>query len=135
MAPWSLGRKIGRPLEAAATFLESEWHLLRFEEPVLLTCDEPITLSREPSPQNRFLGIGPASAGLPLDSSLPGREPRHDPVQADRAGGGGDGAARSRSTTTGRSLSTWWQQLFRHPDGPPFPKDFPPLPDERVVQV
>ncbi len=47
---------------AAEPFIEAEWHLLRFDHPVLLTCDEPITLAREPTPQNRFLGLGPANA-------------------------------------------------------------------------
>lgn len=118
---------------AAEPFIEAEWHLFRFDDPVLLTCDEPITLAREPTPQNRFLGLGPANAdylSIPLSPMVAlgmiqtrpiGREtdvtmPRAHALQHNQA-----------------ILETWWQQLFRHPLGPPFPTKFPPLPDERVV--
>lgn len=43
---------------AAGPFIESEWHLLRFERPVLLTCDEPITLPAS----RRRLPLHPALA-------------------------------------------------------------------------
>ena len=31
-----------------------------------------------------------------------------------------------------RTINTWWSQLFRHPDGPAFPDDVSPVPDERI---
>lgn len=31
------------------------------------------------------------------------------------------------------SIAIWWSQLFRCPDGPPFPATLPPLPDQRIV--
>jgi len=47
---------------AAMPFNESEWHLLKFADPLLFTSDEPIILQRDWRPENRFLGVGPATA-------------------------------------------------------------------------
>lgn len=72
---------------AAMPFLESEWHLLRFEGKILLTSDEPIILQRRPRPENQFLGIGPASADslyIPLFAlPLPGDDPCRQFREAD----------------------------------------------------
>jgi Protein of unknown function (DUF4238) len=71
--PMQLMQMLNGAPRAAEPFIESEWHLLRFERPVLLTCDEPITLAREPTPQNRFLGLGPANAdylSIPLSPTV-----------------------------------------------------------------
>jgi hypothetical protein len=118
---------------AAVPFREAEWHLLRFEETVLVTSDEPILLDRLPRPENRFLGIGPASAdslSVPLSPSLclvmmqtqrAGRETIRD-LDISHA-----------QALNDASIATWWSQLFRCPDGPPFPATLPPLPDERIV--
>lgn len=118
---------------AAVPFHEAEWHLLRFEDPVLLTSDEPILLDRLPRPENRFLGIGPASADslcLPLSPSL-----CLAMIKTPRAG-----REMIRDLDIGHakafneaSIATWWSQLFRSPDGPPFPATLPPLPDERIT--
>lgn len=118
---------------AAVPFREAEWHLLRFEEPVLLTSDEPILLDRLARPENRFRGIGPASAdslSVPLSPALcllmmqtprAGRETIRD-LDISHA-----------EAFNEASIATWWSQLFRCPDGPPFPATLPPLPDERIV--
>lgn len=119
--------------EAAIPFRDAEWHLLGFEDPVLFTSDEPILLDRLPRPENRFLGIGPASAdslSVPLSPSLclmmlrtprVGRETIRD-LEISHA-----------EAFNQASIATWWSQLFRCPDGPPFPATLPPLPDERIV--
>lgn len=118
---------------AAVPFREAEWHLLRFEDPVLFTSDEPILLDRLPRPENRFLGVGPASAdrlSVPLSPSLclvmmqnprAGRETIRD-LDISHA-----------EVLNQASIATWWSQLFRCPDGPPFPARLPRLPDERIV--
>ena len=119
--------------QAAEPFIEAEWHLLRFDQPVLLTSDEPISLAREPTPQNRFLGLGPANAdylSIPLSPRV-----SLGMICAARLGREADltlSVAHAEQQNQA-ILATWWQQLFRHPEGPPFPTEFPPLPDERVV--
>jgi hypothetical protein len=120
--------------QAAEPFIESEWHLLRFEEPLLLTSDEPIMLGREPTPQNQFLGLGPANAdylSIALSPYVCLGMIRTSPIgrEADVTLPAGEAQKQNLAL-----LDTWWQQLFRHPDGPPFPTDFPPLPEERVVE-
>ena len=117
---------------AAVPFREAEWHILRFEDPVLLTSDEPILLDRSPRPENRFLGIGPASADslyLPLSPLL-----CLAMIQTPRAGG-----RRSAISTsvTRRPLTIFDRNLvvpaFPQSYGPPFPATLPPLPDERIA--
>jgi hypothetical protein len=132
--PMQLRHMLNGAPQAAEPFIESEWHLLRFEQPVLLTCDEPITLGREPTPQNQFLGIGPASAdylSIPLSPQVFLGMMRTKPTgrEADVTLPLSEADHHNQAI-----LATWWQQLFRHPDGPPFPTDFPPLPDERIVE-
>jgi hypothetical protein len=118
---------------AALPFLEAEWHLLQFKEKFLLTSDEPIILQRKWRPENQFLGIGPASSDeiyIPLSPNLC--------LAMIRAGSTGkQGFHRlpkgEAEKINAASLDTWWSQLFRHVDGPPFPNSVPPLPPERVV--
>jgi Protein of unknown function (DUF4238) len=118
---------------AAMPFLESEWHLLCFEEELLLTSDEPIILQRRPRPENKFLGVGPASADslyIPLSPSIC--------LAMIRAGSSGRQTVRDLPLAEARkineaAISTWWTQLFRHVEGPPFPTRLPSLPDERIV--
>jgi hypothetical protein len=117
----------------AMPFLEAEWHLMRFDEKLLLTSDEPIILQRRPRPENQFLGIGPASADsiyIPLSPSLC--------LAMIRAGSTGeqgvhDLPAQEAHKVNAASVRAWWSQLFRHVEGPPFPVKFPSLPDERIV--
>jgi len=119
---------------AAEPFIESEWHLLRFEDPLLLTCDEPITLAREPTPQNQFLGLGPANAdylAIPLSPRVCLGMIRTRPIGREADVTLPPAEADKQNLAI---LETWWHQLFRHPEGPPFPTDFPPLPEERVVE-
>jgi hypothetical protein len=121
--------------DAAAPFIEAEWHLLSFEQPILLTCDEPITLAREPTPQNQFLGLGPANAdylSIPLSSSVSLGMIRRDPIGAESAV---TLPLRDAEHHNQAVLETWWSQLFRHPAGPAFPKSFPPRPERRVEIV
>lgn len=118
---------------AAMPFLESEWHLLCFEEKILLTSDEPIILQRRPRPENQFLGIGPASADslyIPLSPSLC--------LAMIRAGSSGSQTVRDlpigeAHKINNGSIGTWWTQLFRHVEGPPFPTRLPQMPDERIA--
>lgn len=118
---------------AALPFLEAEWHLLQFNEEVLFTSDEPIILQRKLTPENQFLGIGPASADeiyIPLSPNLC--------LAMLRAGSTGKQSfhrlpKEEAEKLNVASLDTWWSQLFRHVDGPPFPASVPPLPPERVV--
>lgn len=117
----------------AMPFLEAEWHLMRFDERLLFTSDEPIILQRRPRPENQFLGIGPASADsiyIPLSPSLC--------LAMLRAGSTGrqgihDLPAQEAHKVNAASVRTWWSQLFRHVEGPPFPADIPSLPDERIT--
>lgn len=117
----------------AMPFLEAEWHLMRFDEKLLLTSDEPIILQRQPRPENRFLGIGPASADsiyIPLSPSLC--------LAMIRAGSIGeqgihDLSAQEAHKVNAASVRAWWSQLFRHVEGLRFPVNIPSLPDERIV--
>jgi len=118
---------------AAMPFLEAEWHLLRFDGPLLLTSDEPIILQRNPRPENRFLGVGPASADqiyVPLSPSLC--------LAIIRAGSTGRQIVNQLPSAEAEKINastvrTWWSQLFRHVNGPEFPKAVPDLPDERIA--
>jgi hypothetical protein len=117
----------------AVPFQEAEWHLLAFGGPLLFTSDEPIILQRDWRPENQFLGVGPATADqmyVPISPSLclavvrtggVGRESIHD-LPDDEA-----------EKINQQTVNTLWSQLFRHPDGPAFPDDVRPLPDERIV--
>jgi hypothetical protein len=117
---------------AALPFLEAEWHLLQFEDKLLFTSDEPIILQRNWRPENKFLGIGPASADhiyVPLSPNLC--------LAMIRAGSIGKQTFRNlpkeeAEKVRGGTLKTWWSQLFRHVDGPSFPDSIPSLPSERV---
>jgi hypothetical protein len=120
--------------QAAEPFIESEWHLLRFEDPLLLTSDEPIMLAREPTPQNQFLGLGPANAdylSIALSAHVCLGMIRTRPIGREADVTLPPAEAEKQNLAL---LGTWWQQLFRHPDGPRFPTNFPPLPEERVVE-
>lgn len=118
---------------AAMPFLEAEWHLLSFEKKILFTSDEPIILQRRPRPENKFLGVGPASADslyVPLSPSLC--------LAVIRAGSSGKQTVRRLPMAEGEKINngtikTMWTQLFRHVDGPRFPPSLPALPKERIV--
>ena len=117
----------------AEPYLAAEWHLLRFERPLLFTSDEPIILFREPGPESDLRGIGPASADaiyLPLS-------PRHCLAMIHKQPSGSesihDVADREAGPINRHSVGTFWSQLFRYPDGSPFPPFVPPLPERRVV--
>jgi hypothetical protein len=118
----------------AAPYLAAEWHLLRFDEPRLFTSDEPIILSRKPTPQNELMGICPGSSDamyLPLS-------PRHCLVMM-RKGKAGieslhDVDPGEADPINRHSIENFWSQLFRHPDGPPFPRSVLPLPN-RLIEV
>jgi hypothetical protein len=117
---------------AAMPFLEAEWHLLRFEAPLLFTSDEPIILQRNPSPENRFLGVGPATADqmyMPLSPTLCLAIVRAGSIGRQRVNQVPPGEAEKINDSTVR---TWWSQLFKHVDGPEFPENVPDLPDERI---
>jgi hypothetical protein len=117
---------------AALPFLEAEWHLLDYEEDLLLTSDEPIVLERREAPENRFLGIGPATADgiyVPISPSLC--------LAIIRAGSSGRESYRKLDPNEAAkmneaSIQNLWTQLFRAVEGPPFPDAVPPLPDERI---
>jgi hypothetical protein len=118
---------------AAVPFEEAEWHLLAFDGPLLFTSDEPIILQRDWRPENAFLGVGPASADqmyVPISSSLC--------LAVIRSGGVGRETIRDlpedeATKINAQSVNTWWSQMFHHPQGPAFPIDVRPLPDERIV--
>jgi len=44
--------------EMAEIFVDFSWHCVRFEQPCLFTCGEPVTYWREPTPATAFRGIG-----------------------------------------------------------------------------
>lgn len=118
---------------ATLPFLEAEWHLLQFEQKLLFTSDEPIILQRNWRPENKFLGIGPASADhiyMPLSPNLC--------LAMIRAGSIGKQTFRSLPKEEAEKINAgtfkaWWSQLFRHVDGLPFPSSIPPMPSERIV--
>lgn len=117
----------------AMPFLEAEWHLLRFDGPLLFTSDEPIILQRNPRPENRFLGVGPASADqiyMPLSPSLCLAILRAGSIGRQTVNELPPGEAQKINDST---IQTWWSQLFRHVDGPEFPEQVPDLPDERIA--
>lgn len=49
-------------VELAPHFLALTWHIVRFERPMLLTSDRPVTLWRRPSGPNDPYGVGIATA-------------------------------------------------------------------------
>ncbi|HEX2015321.1 MAG TPA: DUF4238 domain-containing protein, partial [Solirubrobacteraceae bacterium] len=116
--------------EAAAPFIESQWFLVRASGPVLLTSDEPISLWREPTPQNELMGVGPVNAHviqMPLS-------PERCLVMLRRSASPDVVAPVSDEPIAGINELTrrgWWSQLYRHPDGPVFPPLPPPLPPRR----
>ena len=67
-SPAMLLQMLKMMIPAASPFHDSEWHLLVFDGPLLLTSDEPIILQRDWRP-DQFLGVGPASADQMLVSS------------------------------------------------------------------
>ncbi len=119
--------------DASEPFLDSEWHLLRFEEPRLWTSDEPIILQRALRSENRFLGLAPGSADqiyAPLSPTLC--------LAMIRRGRSGTETIRELPPSEAellnrRSLANLWTQLFRSPEGPAFPAQVPPLPAERIT--
>jgi Protein of unknown function (DUF4238) len=48
--------------QMAEIFAQCSWHCVRFEEPCLFTCEEPITYWREPDEASAFMGIGAETA-------------------------------------------------------------------------
>lgn len=48
--------------ELTGIFNFMTWKLVRFPEPLLVTCDHPVLYWREPSPADGFYGIGPMTA-------------------------------------------------------------------------
>ncbi len=118
--------------KAAEPFIMSQWFLARTSGPALLTSDEPISLLREPTPENAHMGLGPANADaiqLPLgpDRYLFMLRNSDHP---DRLGPIADGLVEGVNDLT---VNGWWSQLFRHSDGPGFPRLPPPLPPRRVT--
>jgi hypothetical protein len=130
--PFQLRQMLISMPQAAQPFLDSEWHLLRFESPELLTSDEPIILQRRPRPENRFLGIGPASADhlyFPLSPSTCLAMIRNGRAKEETI----CELPSSEAKLINRdSLATFWSQLFRHPQSPEFPGQIPKLPEERI---
>lgn len=121
--------------DAAAHFIEADWYLLRFEGKPLFTSDEPISLYREPSPANAFLGLGPANADIidfPLSPSRCLAMSKTQPLGPERIL---DLPASAADELNHLTVYGRWQQLFRHPDGTPFPSDIPPLPEQFVEEV
>jgi len=118
---------------APDAFLETEWHLLRFQGHPLLTSDEPIILQRRPSPENALRGVGPASADSLYVPISPARC-----LALIRTGPSGSETIRDLPDQEAKnvnrsSVRTMWSQLFRHPKGTAFPNDIPPLPKERII--
>ena len=118
--------------KAAEPFIMSQWFLGRADGRVLLTSDEPISLLREPTPENAHMGLGPANADaiqLPLSPDrylFMLRNSDH----SDRLAPVADEPVEGVNELT---VNGWWSQLFRHSDGPGFPPLPPPLPPRRVT--
>jgi hypothetical protein len=82
--------------DLAGIFFDFDWHIVRFDEPKLLTAEEPISYWRPPSPAFMFRGIGPLTSDevrLPLapDVALVLTHPRLG--FRDRVGSGSEKAA------------------------------------------
>lgn len=110
-------------------FAARAWRLVDFARPVLLTSDEPVALYSAPDPSGPPRGVGLGTADLisfPLSASrtlfLLG--PATGASKDVRVAGGADHARVANDLTLGGP----WHQLFRHPDGPPFPER-PPMPE------
>jgi hypothetical protein len=119
--------------DAAAVFLEAQWVVARTEGVPLLTSDEPISLYREPTPQNQHFGLGPKNADVmqfPLSSNRVLVMNRRPPLGPDLLV---DMPPTAVGDVNKLTVHGNWRQLFRHPDAPPFPPA-PSLP-ERFVEV
>lgn len=118
--------------QAAEPFIMSQWFLTRTTGPVLLTSDEPISLWRQPTPQNALMGLGPANADIIQIPLSPDRclFMMRNGDFPDRMAPVSDAPVEGLNELT---VNGWWSQLFRHPDGPGFPPLPPPLPLRRVT--
>ncbi|MDQ3769596.1 MAG: DUF4238 domain-containing protein [Actinomycetota bacterium] len=119
--------------DAAATFIHARWVLVRAEGIGFWTSDEPIALYRKPTPENQHLGLGPVNAELIQFPLSPSRCLIIDRMSPDAPDLVGDATARMVDDANKLTLHGRWQQLFRHPESPPFPPA-PPLP-ERFVEL
>jgi len=118
--------------DAAEPFIESQWILTRATGPLLLTSDEPISLWRQPTPENQWMGLGPANADiiqLPLSPNRCLFMLRNSDYPDLLAPISDEPIAGINELT----LHSSWSQLFRHPDGPRFPPLPPPMPERRVT--
>lgn len=120
--------------DAAEYFIDARWALVRTKDRAFLTSDEPISLARTVTPQNQHFALGLSNAELiqvPLSPELCLVFDRTDRDGPDLAFDAPPSAVEEANQLTVRGH---WQQLFRHPDGPPFPARLPPLPD-RFVEI
>jgi hypothetical protein len=127
----SIHQMVSSVPDVAKPLIEADWWLMRLDQGALLTSDEPISLYREPSPQNMHLGVGVATA----DAVVCPLSPRRCLLMIRSQMGDRivDGPAAAAQDFNEMLIRGHWRQLFRHPDGPAFP-DPPPLP-ERFVEV
>jgi hypothetical protein len=104
------------------------------ERSAVLDSDEPISLARTVTRKNQHFALGLSNAEyiqVPLSPDLCLVFDRMDRDGPDIAF---EAPARDVEEANQLTLRGNWQQLFRHPDGPPFPSSVPPLPD-RLVEV
>lgn len=120
--------------KAAEYFIDARWVLVHTPDGQFLTSDEPISLSRTVTAQNQHFGLGLGNAEFLQFPLSPDRclvFDRTDPNGRDIAFPAHASLVDEANELT---LHGRWQQLFRHPDSPPFPDAVPHLP-ERFVEI
>jgi len=127
----AVGQMVHAMPDAASYFLDANWLLLKFDGYPLLTSDEPLALcwDKDPAP----FGPGLANSDVVLFPVSPS-----DCLVIQRTGSIGQECVLPGPASVAEEFNevmvrnTWWEQLYRHADGPAFPTPHP-LPDRRVV--
>jgi hypothetical protein len=127
----AIGQMVHATPDAASYFLDTNWLLLQFDGYPLLTSDEPLALcwDRDPAP----LAPGLANSDVILFPVSPS-----DCLVMERSEHIGRECVLPGTASVAEEFNeimvqnTWWEQLYRHPDGPAFPTP-KPLPARRVI--
>ena len=127
----AIGQMVDTTPDAASYFLDADWLLFHFRGSPLLTSDEPLALGRDKDPAPRALGLENADLVLfPLSPRYCLAINKRNPTGLDRILPGHPGLAEEFNAIMVHNA--WWEQLYRHPDGPTFPTP-KLLPERRVV--
>jgi hypothetical protein len=127
----AIGQMVRGMPDAASYFLDAEWLLFRFCDHSLFSSDEPLVLGRDEDPAPQALGLGNADVVLfPLSPTYCLAMNRANPTGLENILPGTPVLADEFNAL--QVHNGWWQQLYRHPEGPPFPSP-PSLPERRVI--